>query len=259
MGVLQSLLDHVDTVLKEPPPRLRIVGYGDFAIQYEIRYFFERYEDYRAAEGEIHRLIWYYFRRHGIEIPFPVRDVYLHDVAAVEARDSKTGRLERALRDIDLFRPLTDEELAAAAAAFRHLHYSTGEKIIEEGQPGDSFFVIDRGEVDVSKTIAGKSRALARLMEGQCFGEMALLTGERRTATVVAATDVDVFTLDKAGFEKILVPNPAIAVEISGLLAQRRDALSQAEDDVTTPFRVEDVMGDRKQRILDRIRSYFGL
>jgi small-conductance mechanosensitive channel/CRP-like cAMP-binding protein len=259
MTVLLALLDQVQVVLKDPPPQLRIVGYGDFAIQYEIRYYFEKYEHYRAAEGEIHRLIWYYFRRHGIEIPFPVRNVYLHDAAAQDLRESTTGRLERALREIDMFRPLSDDELRSAAAAFRHLHYSTGEKIIEEGNPGDSFFVIDRGEVDVFKTIAGKSRALARLMEGQCFGEMALLTGERRSATVVAATDVDVFTLDKQGFQKILVPNPAIAVEISSLLAQRRDALSQAEDDVTAPFHTDDVMGDRKQRILDRIRSYFGL
>jgi small-conductance mechanosensitive channel/CRP-like cAMP-binding protein len=259
LSVLDALVAQVPLVLTEPPPRFRIIGYGDFSIQYEIRYFIASYDDYRAVEGEIHRLIWYYFRRHGIEIPFPIRNVYLHNVAEHEARDSATSRLERALRDIDFFRPLTDDELRSAAAAFRHLHYSAGEKIIEEGAPGDSFFVIDRGEVDVSKTLGGKTRALARLMEGQCFGEMALLTGERRSATVVAASDVDVFMLDKAGFEKILVPNPAIAVEISALLAERRHALSQAEDDVTAPFHANEGTGELKQRILGRIRSYFGL
>jgi small-conductance mechanosensitive channel/CRP-like cAMP-binding protein len=258
LSVLQSLLAHVETVLKDPAPVLRVVAYGDFAIQYEMRYFVARYEDYRTAEGEINRLIWYYFRRNGIEIPFPVRNVYLHNPGEPEGRDSTSGRLQRALRDIDLFRPLSDDEVRSAAASFRHLHYSTGEKIIEEGAPGDSFFVIDRGEVDVFKTLGGKARTLARLMEGQCFGEMALLTGEKRSATVIAATDVDVFTLDKAGFEKILVPNPAIAVEISGLLSQRRDALSQAEDDTTERFYGAGG-GGRKQHILDRIRSYFGL
>jgi small-conductance mechanosensitive channel/CRP-like cAMP-binding protein len=259
LSVLESLLDQVEWVLKEPRPVLRIVHYGDFAITYEIRYFIARYDDYRAAEGEVNRLIWYYFRRHGIEIPFPIRTVYLHNAAEAEARESAASRLERALRGIDLFRPLSDEELKAAAAAFRHLHYSSGERIIVEGDAGSSFFVIDRGEVDVSKTLAGKSRVLARLMEGQFFGEMALLTGEQRSATVVAATDVDVFTLDKTGFEKILVQNPAIAVEISTILSERRDALTQAKDDLTAPLTAGENAGDRSQRILTRIRSWFGI
>jgi small-conductance mechanosensitive channel/CRP-like cAMP-binding protein len=258
LSVLEALVEQVELVLREPRPGLRIIGYGDSAIQYEVRYFIARYEDYRAAEGEIHRLIWYYFRRHGIEIPFPVRNVYMHNVADQEARDHASSRLERAIRNIDLFRPLSDEELTAAAASFRHLHYSTGERIIQEGEPGDSFFVIDRGEVEVSKTLAGARRTLARLMEGQFFGEMALLTGERRSATVVAASDVDVFMLDKAGFEKVLVANPSIAVEISTILSERRDALSQAEDDLTAPFRA-DAPGEQSQRILGRIRSWFGI
>jgi CRP-like cAMP-binding protein len=259
LSVLEALLDQVEWVLKEPRPVLRIIQYGDFAITYEIRYFIARYDDYRAAEGEVNRLIWYYFRRHGIEIPFPIRTVYLHNAAEAEAREGAASRLERALRGIDLFRPLSDEELTAAAAAFRHLHYSSGERIIVEGEAGSSFFVIDRGEVEVSKTLAGKSRVLARLMEGQFFGEMALLTGEHRSATVVAATDVDVFTLDKAGFEKILVQNPAIAVEISTILSERRDALTQARDDQAAPFAPGENAGDRSQRILTRIRSWFGI
>lgn len=259
LSVLEALVEQVELVLRDPRPSLRIIGYGDSAIQYEVRYFIAGYEDYRAAEGEIHRLIWYYFRRHGIEIPFPVRNVYMHNVADQEARDHASSRLERAIRNIDLFRPLSDEELTAAAASFRHLHYSTGERIIQEGEPGDSFFVIDRGEVEVSKTLAGARRTLARLMEGQFFGEMALLTGERRSATVVAASDVDVFMLDKAGFEKVLVANPSIAVEISTILSERRDALSQAEDDLTAPFRADGGRGEQSQRILGRIRSWFGI
>jgi len=259
LSVLESLLDQVELVLKDPRPALRIIGYGDFAITYEIRYFIARYEDYRAAEGEVNRLIWYYFRRHAIEIPYPIRTVYLHNAAETEAREGAAGRLERAIRGIDLFRPLSDEELKAAAAAFRHLHYSTGERIIAEGETGDSFFVIDRGEVEVSKTLAGKSRVLARLMEGQFFGEISLLTGEQRSATVVAATDVDVFTLDKAGFETILVQNPAIAVEISTILSERRDALTQARDDQTAPYAAGEDAGDRSRRILTRIRSWFGI
>ncbi|MBI3932877.1 MAG: mechanosensitive ion channel [Acidobacteria bacterium] len=260
ISVLRSLLDEVKAVVQDPPPVVRVIGYADFVIQYEVRYFIRSYEDYRTAEGEVFRLIWYHFRRHGIEIPFPIRNVYLHPVEkAADAAPAGLSRLERALRAIDLFRPLSDDELRTAAASFRLLHYAAGEKIIEEGAPGDSFFVIDRGDVEVSKVIGGTRRPLARLMEGQFFGEMALLTGEQRSATVVAVTDVDVHTIDKAGFERILVANPAVTVDISTILAERREALSQATHDITARFEPAASSGELKQRILDRIRSYFGL
>jgi small-conductance mechanosensitive channel/CRP-like cAMP-binding protein len=259
-SVLENLLEQVPQVLKDPRPLLRIVGYRDFSIDYEVRYFLGRYEDYRAIEGEVFRLIWYHFRRHGIEIPYPVRNVHLHQVepeTAAQERDE--GRLERALRAIDLFRPLSDEQLHLVTTRFRQLHYARGERIIEEGAPGDSFFVIDRGEVEVHKSFGGVSRPLARLMEGQFFGEMALLTGAKRAATVTAATDVDVFTIDKEGFQQVIASNPAIAVDISTILAERREALSHAEEDVTARFDREASRSELKQHLLDRIRGYFGL
>jgi small-conductance mechanosensitive channel/CRP-like cAMP-binding protein len=259
ISVLMNLLDQVPGMPKEPPPVVRLVGYHEYTIHYEVRYFVPSYEEYRRIEGEIYRLIWYHYRRHGIEIPFPIRNVYLHHpVDDGEVREQPATRLERALRGIDLFRPLTDEELRAAASRFRPLHYSAGERIIDEGSAGESFFVIDRGEVEVSKRFNGAERPLARLMEGQFFGEMALLTGEGRTANVVAATDVDLFTIDKAGFHGILVANPAIAVDISTILSERREALDQAEGDVTHRYEGGSP-GELKQRILGRIRAYFGL
>jgi len=238
---------------------VRIVGYADFTIQYEIRYYVAGYDEYRRAESEILRLVWYHFRRHGIEIPFPVRNVFVRQMEGPSEPAEAVSRLERALRGIDLFRPLTDEELRAATQQFRLVHYAAGEKVIEEGEPGDSFFVIDRGEVDVSKRLAGISRPLARLMEGQFFGEMALLTGEARTATVVAHTDIDLYTIDKSGFERVLVKNPSVAVEISTILSERREALSQAEGDITARFDPGTSRQEMERKLLARIRNYFGL
>jgi small-conductance mechanosensitive channel/CRP-like cAMP-binding protein len=260
VSVLEGLLAQVAGLVSDPRPAVRVVHYDESTIRYEVRYWVAAYEDYRRLESDIHRLIWYHFRRHGIEIPFPSRNVYLHPAGVAEGVESTVTRLQRALRGIDLFRPLSDDELRAAAARFRPLHYAGGEKIIEEGAPGDSFFLVDNGEVQVSKKMGGFPRELARLMEGQFFGEMALLTGEPRAATVVAASDVDVFVLDKAGFQDIIAANPAIAVDMSSILAERREALSQAEGDVTHRF---DTQGQNpaelKARILDRIRRYFGV
>jgi small-conductance mechanosensitive channel/CRP-like cAMP-binding protein len=260
LSVLSGVLDQVSGLPRDPAPGLRVAGYHDSAIQYEVRYYLSSYDDYRRVEGEILRLVWYHFRRHGIEIPFPVRDVYLHQPeSAIASREAPATRLERALRGIDLFRPLSEDELRSAAQRFQHLHYAAGEPIIKEGDDGDSFFVVDQGEVQVQKDLGGAKRDLARLMEGQFFGEMALLTGERRAATVVAATDVDLFTIDKGAFHEVLVANPAIAVEISTILAERREALSAAEGDVTARFAPGTSQVAMKEHFLDRIRSYFGL
>jgi small-conductance mechanosensitive channel/CRP-like cAMP-binding protein len=259
VSVIEGLLAQVQGLAPDPAPIVRVVGYAESAVHYEVRYWIPAYDDYRRIEGEIHRLVWYHFRRHGIEIPFPSRNVYLHQAGAVDGAESPTTRLQRALRGIDLFRPLNEDELRSAAGRFRALHYAGGEKIIEEGAPGDSFFLIDSGEVQVSKKMGGFSRELARLMEGQFFGEMALLTGEPRAASVVAASDVDVFVLDKTGFQDIIGANPEIAVDMSSILAERREALSQAQGDVTHRFDAERNPAELKQRILDRIRSYFGV
>jgi small-conductance mechanosensitive channel/CRP-like cAMP-binding protein len=259
IGVLRKVLEQVG-LPEGPASTVRIVGYHDSAIHYEVRYYFDAYEDYRNFEGELYRLIWYHFRRHGIEIPFPVRDVFLHRAApAVESRETPAERLARALRTVDLFRPLSDEELGRVMARSRPLHYAAGERVIEEGSPGDSFFIIDQGQVLVSKRVGGTVREIARLMEGQFFGEMALLTGERRSATIRAATDVDLFMIDKPAFQDILAANPTIAIEISTLLSERREALTQAEDDLTLPVPALGRAGELKNDILGRIRAYFGL
>jgi small-conductance mechanosensitive channel/CRP-like cAMP-binding protein len=260
LEALAAVTRQVPGMPRESPAAIRVLQYGESSVDYEVRYFIDRYDDYRHVEGEIFRLIWYHFRRLGIEVPFPVRDVFLHTTEAPSReRETPAQRLARTLRSIDLFQPLSDEELRIAAGAFRPLHYASGERVIQEGDPGDSFFVIDRGEAQVLKAVGGVDRPIAHLAEGQFFGEMALLTGERRSATVMAATDIDLFLLDKEGFHDILVANPAIAGEISAILAERREALSQAEGDLTARIDAGGSTGELKERILDRIRSYFGL
>jgi small-conductance mechanosensitive channel/CRP-like cAMP-binding protein len=260
IAVLRGALAQVEGMAAGAPANVRIVGYQDFAMRYEIRYFFGSYEDYRAIEGDIYRLVWYHLRRAGIEFALPISSVNILPPPAARAEDA-ADRLLPAVRGIDLFHPLSDTELRTVASRLRPLHYAAGEKIIEEGAAGDSLFLVDRGEVRVLRRLGGTPREIARLGAGECFGEMAMLTGQQRTATVVAVTDVDVFMIDKAGFQDILAGNPDVAVDISELLARRRAALHDAEADVTTRIHrgTEAEDADLSQKILGRIRSYFGL
>lgn len=259
IAALRGALAQVEGMAPGSTPNVRIVGYQDWSMRYEIRYFFASYEDYRLVEGEIYRLVWYHLRRAGIEVATPISNVNIVPPAA--RVEESADRLMGALRGVDLFQTLSEGELRTIASRLRPLHFAAGERILEEGAPGDSFFLIDRGQVQVLRRLGGTPREMARLGEGECFGEMAMLTGQERAATVVAATDVDVLVIDKAGFQDVLAKNPDVAVDISTLLARRRAALSDAEADVTTRVRggpqADDA--DLHQRILQRIRSYFGL
>jgi putative ABC transport system ATP-binding protein len=117
-------------------------------------------------------------------------DVVLHDAL----------RICEFLRPIELFKTLTPRQLTDVAEHMTKRHYAATETIIREGEPGDEFFLISDGEVDVIRT----DHEVARLGPGDFFGEVALISGEPRNATVVAMSEVDTYVLGKTDFESAL-------------------------------------------------------
>jgi putative ABC transport system ATP-binding protein len=119
-----------------------------------------------------------------------VSDVVLHDAL----------RICEFLRPIDLFKALTPQQLTDVAEHVKKRHYAAGETIVREGEPGEEFFVISDGEVEVIRA----DHEVARLGPGDFFGEVALISGEPRNATVVAEGEVDTYVLGKTDFETAL-------------------------------------------------------
>jgi putative ABC transport system ATP-binding protein len=114
-------------------------------------------------------------------------DVVLHDAL----------RICEFLRPIDLFKTLTPRQLSDVAEEMTKRHYAPGEIIIREGEPGEEFMLISEGEVEVIRA----EHEVARLGPGDFFGEVALISGEPRNATVVAVTEVDTYVLGKTDFQ----------------------------------------------------------
>jgi putative ABC transport system ATP-binding protein len=119
-----------------------------------------------------------------------VSDVVLHDAL----------RICEFLRPIDLFKALTPQQLTDVAEHVKKRHFAAGETIVREGEPGEEFFVISDGEVEVVRA----DHEVARLGPGDFFGEVALISGEPRNATVVAEGEVDTYVLGKTDFETAL-------------------------------------------------------
>jgi hypothetical protein len=255
--VILKALEGLEALALDPPPSVRLIAHSESALTYEIRYWFHSYEEYRQLESDILRSVWYRFRRNHIDVPYPVRDVRLRRQPPEARAEPPQQRLLQALGRVDVFRAVGEAGRAVAARAFRSECYAAGEVVIREGSPGESFFIVDHGEAAVFKGVSGAE--VARLREGDYFGEMSLLTGEARAATIRAVTDVDVFTIDKAGFREILAASPGVEAEVSRTLAERQRALDAAARDYTAQGEPSRSTQELNQRILLRIRAYFGL
>jgi CRP-like cAMP-binding protein len=149
-------------------------------------------------------------------------------------------------------------ELQGLAREMPLRQYKGGEILLREGDAGASMFVLSEGLLGASvRDKWGESVQVARIAPGQAFGEMSLFTGEPRSATVTALTDMVAFEISKAQFQALLARRPAIAEHVAGLVAQRRLAAKQAREGPSAEAQTVDAQ-TLSQQILGRIRSFFG-
>ena len=141
-------------------------------------------------------------------------DVVLHDAVIIC----------EFLRTVDLFKALTPHEITNIAEHMKRRYYRRGEIIIREGDPGEDFFLIGQGQVDVSRRSgSGEDRHLATLGPGNVFGERALIVDEPRNATCAAASDqVEIFALEKAEFKKAIEMSATFNQQLKSIYFQRQ-------------------------------------
>jgi len=257
-----DVLSGLTEVSPSPEPVVRVINYGDFAVHYEIRYAINDFSKYIAIETEIMNLLWYRFKRSGIEIPMPIRDINLRQVTT-ETRQAEQDRnaqeLMRLMEKVEIFSPLSRQELETLVRQVRVESYAAGEVIFRQGAAGDSFYIIKRGRVDVVvEKSPGEAVVVATLGPGNFFGEMSLLTGAMRTASIRAKEDAVFVVIDKESFGSTLINNPSIAESLSQILSERQAGLEAGRDKldaVSLARHKKDVSG----RMLSKIRDFFGL
>ncbi len=252
--VRSSVLDvlaEIPVILKEPSSKCRVWHFDDSSIRYQIRYYVANWADSDNVMDEIWSRLWYKLRREGIEIPFPQRVLTVkrerHDPHEVEP-----ALLVEVIRTVDLLSALSSEEIQRLAQELRTRRFGRGEKIIEEGGEGNTFYVVVAGTVSVRAK--GSANEVGRLGRGQYFGEMSLLTGDKRAATVVAAEDVVLLEIDRPSFSRLFEAHPDLARQLSALLAQRRSELKAAVENSQTAG-----AGPDAGKILNRLKQIFGL
>jgi small-conductance mechanosensitive channel/CRP-like cAMP-binding protein len=251
LAVLQS----DPSVLRTPAAEVYTIAYGTNGVEYNVRYWVVDFAHLPEIRDRLMTRIWYAARRADVRIPFPVTDLFVHNTPPTSPLEE--GDIATALSRVPLLAPLTAQELAHLAAQVSRLPYAHGEAIVREGEPGDSFYLIERGTVAVTIGAGdGGTRMLTRMAAGDYFGEMSLLTGEPRSATVVAESDVAVLEVERADFESVLVANPALLEPISQIASRRQAAQLETRAMPTLPPFAQDAAA---QRLLQRIRTFFRL
>lgn len=247
-------------VLAEPQPRVRTIRYGDFSIEYQVRYFIEDLERVQEINDEFMTQIWYAARRHGLTIPFPITtEIQVEPPPPEAVVAAASARTLEAINSVPVFVPLSPDELAALGRDAQRQQFGRGERVVRQGDPGDALYVILDGTAVVS--IAddhGGERQVARLSRGEFFGEMALLTGEKRNANVTAADDLSVLVIYKEAMQAMLARRPALAQEIAEIVEARRQGLRAIQELRSAPPDKQEAIRSGASELVTRIRRFLG-
>jgi len=244
-----------DAVRDEPlivggrEPEVRVIDFLATVISYRVRVWTADFATSWDLHDRVRSRIYYTFHRLGIALPNPVQV----QVKRPQANQPDPRSLDRLLRTAPIFSSLSEEQRADLLKASRTRLYGAQEVIVREGAQGQSLFVVCRGEVTV--TLARASGELARLGPGEFFGEMSLLTGEPRGATVIAATDCELFEIAVDAFRDVALADPTIVERVTTAVETRRAELEwHRATKAVAPASLEP-----PQTLLERVKRFLQL
>jgi small-conductance mechanosensitive channel/CRP-like cAMP-binding protein len=250
---VRETVRHVENVSNRVRPIVRIRNLADTGVEWEVKYWIENYEKFNDTDALIRQRIWYAFQREGLSFSSPSLTVHMEPQVPATSREEVANAHAEQLTGVPVFAPLSEEEIEKVARASVKRIFAPGEAIVRKGQEGRSMFVITRGNVKVQIPDHDGQKVINRLGANDFFGEMSLLTGEPRSATVVADDEVDVLEIRKGALKPIFEANPELMSSVCEIIEERKILLQEqvTDDDTGAPIRNRGVLGS--------IRRFFGI
>jgi small-conductance mechanosensitive channel len=245
-------------VLAEPKVKVFLVDFAESGVLYEIKFYMGNHSRINEINDAVRTNVWYELKRQGITIPFPIRTLHV-ERKAIASMHEEHQEARAILRDEALFECLSDQQIDNLVQQSSVSHFGRGERVIREGAEGDSMFVLLRGAAEVSISKNGTSIPVATLKAPDCFGEMSLLTGERRTATVRAETDCQVMEIGKPVMAELLRASPDCLERLSELLAKRKMETEGLLKEAVSHGQHERKEREYKATFLHRLQTFFEL
>ena len=260
VSVLESAVKdaRIERVATDPAPSGVLMEIGPGFGNYALRYWLMDPLHDDATDSLVRAHVLAALARNNIALGIPLQQdlvVRDDDTYRMLEQSQERGRRIAALTAVDLFRPLTPEERASVADHLVYAPFVAGDIMTRQGATAHWLYLIITGEADVWIDTPNGRKPIATIGAGSVFGEMGMLTGEPRRATVGARTDVTCYRLDKSGFEQIIRARPDVADAISHVLVTRESELEALR-----------VLGAARNAppaphadIHARIRAFFGL
>ncbi len=250
---VRDAVRQVENVSAKIRPVVRIRNLGDNGIDWEVKYWLDDYTRHNDTDALIRLRIWYVFQREQIGFAYPTRTIHIEPKVEGIGHDEVLNLAVERLNQVSIFAPLSGEEIERLANASTARVYAPGEAIVRMGRDGNSMFVVVRGSVRVQIPDGASNRVINELRENDFFGEMSLLTGEPRSANVIADEETEVLQIKKDGLKPILEDNPALVEAISEMIHERKEILKVQIDEVKISTE-KDRLG-----LLSSIKKFFGL
>lgn len=232
MGILQETALATEGILCEPKPWVKTSSYGDFAIDYEVGFFVDSYEQMPSIRNQFVARIWYAARRYHLTIPYPIQTEYQVNLSELSrSRPEPAAQVAEIMRSLPNFGTMACQLLEESQAKMLIRYYAKDEKIFGEGERLTELYLLLEGKVAiVVREHGGNPQEILQLSRGEFFGESALLAGEHSDVSALAVEDVEVALLDAEVVGMLLEKMPRLAREFSEMMRNRRNAAKKARN-----------------------------
>jgi len=241
---IEAILNANPNIVQDGLEGVFLHEYADSSIVYKIKYAIRDFSIHRQVRDEVYSAIWYQFKKQAIEIPYPIRTVIMQNQPAPQDNAQFIGILGAT----PFFNGANKDSLANLLRFGLIMNFEPEKTVIENNDEGDSMFFILAGEFNVMRD----GRIVSVLGTGDFFGEMSLLTGEKRNARVAAKTRGTLLEIDRNAFKVLLESEPAILRQIESVFNQRAFANKEALQDKAKGEEI-------KQTLWGRFKRIFGL
>jgi CRP-like cAMP-binding protein len=224
-------------IMDRPEPQVLLAGTSDLGVEYRIRYWIKPWDDASpsAARDVVIRSVLDHLRHAGISLAYPKEDIYFEPMPSRQLNAATIADRELLLRVIPLFQSLTREELQHLAQHMHEHQYPEGTVLFTQGDPGKSMFIVFEGLLKVSmKNGNGEPETVVgQFAPGQWFGEVSLLTGDVREATVRARTESIVYEITKEHLDALFERRPELVEKLATALVDRMVEMSRIADEAS--------------------------
>jgi CRP-like cAMP-binding protein len=239
-------------------PQVLVDKTNDLGVVYKVRFWIHAWKELSpsSARNIIQSKILEHLDSAGLTLAYPKEDIYYTPMPARHLATEDEKDRVKLLSKIDLFSFLNQDEIEDLCKGLIRKEYTKGYEIVRINENGNSMFVLLEGLLDVYiDNEDNQPVKVARITPGNYFGEMSLLTGEKRSATVSTATDSIVFEITRENFNKILSARNSIIDKISENISERKNLNEQVLADISV--REAENSGEYKRKLIQSIKSVF--